>query len=84
MQNIIKNSEKFVLHYDKLTDPLSLQTGFTKSGPAYRRQVAISVMFCGKIVVFYLQNQTFKHVATGYIEMLVMISGKRHGNVWRR
>ena len=84
MQNIIKNSEKIVLHYDKLADPLSLQTGFPKSGPAYKRKVGISVMFCGKIGVFYLQNQTFKHVATGYIGMLVMISRKRHGNMWRR
>ena len=36
---IIKNNEKVVLHYVKLTNPISFQTRFPKRGPTYMRQV---------------------------------------------
>ena len=39
MYNIIENNEKVVLHNVKLTNPLSFQTRFPKSGPTHWRQV---------------------------------------------
>ena len=38
----MENSEKVVLHYVKLTNPLAFQTRFPKSVPTYRRQVVNS------------------------------------------
>ena len=34
--NIMKNNENVVLHYVKVTNPLSFQTRFPKSGPTCR------------------------------------------------
>ena len=39
VKNKIENNEKVVLHYVKLTNQLSFQTRFPKSGPTYRRQM---------------------------------------------
>ena len=38
-KNIIKNNEKVVLHYVKLTNPLPFQTKFPNSGQTYRKYV---------------------------------------------
>ena len=37
MWDIIENNENCNLHYVKITNPLSFQTRFLKSGPTYRR-----------------------------------------------